>query len=138
MALKRFSGRENLVLDLGVCIAGSLLYSIFGDSFYYGRSEFIGYFLGGISSIFCTIFIWTWNPQYILKDKLIKRILHTICLFQLSCLSYLAWHNLTNDNLAWFIYLIWGIAVSIKYKRLLLDQPNPNKKSDHAKFKKQK
>lgn len=125
MAMQRFSGRKNLLIDLGLSLVIALTMCFLSNDAYESKLELIGDITGRIIGIFCLFFIWSWKYQHIANDKLVRICLHIICIFMLSIISFVTWLYLIYSNSFLSIFMLsWGVGIAVKYKRLFLPK-NP-------------
>ena len=122
MAFKQFSGRKNLVIDLGISGCISLIIGMAkGDLA-------IGSLIGSTIGAFFLFFFWSWRPQHVKSDKHVRGWIHALCIFMLSITSFWVWCSwiYSPDSVFWpfqIVTLIWGACVAIKYQRLLWPRP---------------
>jgi hypothetical protein len=116
MAIKQFSGRKNLAIDLVLSIFIALLMPAAKQG--YGIYEVVGFFTGKTLAAFFLFFVWSWRTRHIQQDKLVSRSIHTLFISMFITCLLMVWVYFPSPWPSMVVPLVWGSSVAIKYKSL--------------------
>jgi|GEM_PF-6712046 len=125
MALKRFSGRKNLVMDLSISIFLSLIFTFIISIYTNDRSvgAFLGSVVAGVICFFFLFFFWSWKPEHVKSDRLVRNFIHCLHGFFIFMIGITVLPHLFIDSsisvlMNYIILAVLAIGVVIKYKKL--------------------